>query len=158
MRGRFVQQRRNDGEESEEPRFVVVKKIRDAILEETFKPGERLPEEQLGKMFNVSRTPVREALFALEKEGTMEPLKGATFPIFHDVLSSKILVASFIAHEIYQSLSATGMEETKELSKVTKLLQEVIDDVIREVAGADTQADSIPELEAASIKRLLESR
>ena len=80
MRGRFVQQRRNDEEESEEPRFVVVKKIRDAILDETFKPGERLPEEQLGKMFNVSRTPVREALFALEKEGTvvMEPFKGAT--------------------------------------------------------------------------------
>ncbi len=80
MRGRFVQQRRNDGEESEETRFVVVKKIRDAILEETFKPGERLPEVQLGKMLNVSRTPAREALFALEKEGTvvMEPFKGAT--------------------------------------------------------------------------------
>src|SRR5580692_4787515 len=80
MRGRFVQRRRNDGEESEEPRFVVIKKIRDAILEETFKPGERLPEEQLGKMLNVSRTPAREALFALEREGTvvMEPFKGAT--------------------------------------------------------------------------------
>ena len=80
MRGRFVQQRRNDEEESEEARFVVVKKIRDAILDETFKPGERLPEEQLGKMFNVSRSPAREALFALEKEGTvvMEPFKGAT--------------------------------------------------------------------------------
>jgi DNA-binding GntR family transcriptional regulator len=80
MRGRFVQQRRNDGEESEEPRLVVIRKIRDAILEETFKPGERLPEEQLGKMLNVSRTPAREALFALEKEGTvvMEPFKGAT--------------------------------------------------------------------------------
>jgi DNA-binding GntR family transcriptional regulator len=79
MRGPFVQQRRNE-EESEEPRFVVVKKIRDAILDETFKPGERLPEEQLGKMLNVSRTPAREALFALEKEGTvdMEPFKGAT--------------------------------------------------------------------------------
>jgi DNA-binding GntR family transcriptional regulator len=80
MRGPFVQQRRNDEEESEEARLVVVKKIRNAILDETFKPGERLPEEQVGKMFNVSRSPVREALFALEKEGTvvMEPSKGAT--------------------------------------------------------------------------------
>ena len=33
MRGPFVQQRRNDEEESEEARFVVVKEIRDAILE-----------------------------------------------------------------------------------------------------------------------------
>jgi DNA-binding GntR family transcriptional regulator len=80
MRGPFVQQRRNDKEESEEARLVVVKKIRDAILDETFKPGDRLPEEQVGKMFNVSRSPVREALFALEKEGTVvvEPFKGAT--------------------------------------------------------------------------------
>jgi DNA-binding GntR family transcriptional regulator len=80
MRGPLVQQRRNDEEESEEARFVVIKKIRDAILDETFKPGERLPEEQVGKMFNVSRSPIREALFALEKEGTvvMEPFKGAT--------------------------------------------------------------------------------
>jgi DNA-binding GntR family transcriptional regulator len=80
MRGPFVQQRRNDKEESEEARLVVVKKIRDAILDEAFKPGERLPEDQLGKMFSVSRSPVREALFALEKEGTvaMEPFKGAT--------------------------------------------------------------------------------
>jgi DNA-binding GntR family transcriptional regulator len=80
MRGPFVQQRRNDKEESEEARLVVVKKIRDGILDEAFKPGERLPEDQLGKMFSVSRSPVREALFALEKEGTvvMEPFKGAT--------------------------------------------------------------------------------
>src|SRR5580692_9768847 len=79
MRGRIVQQRRNDEEGSEEARLVVVKKIRDAILDETFKPGERLPEQQVGKMFNVSRSPVREALFALENEGTVlvEPFKGA---------------------------------------------------------------------------------
>jgi DNA-binding GntR family transcriptional regulator len=80
MRGRFVQQRRNDEGESEEARLVVVKKIRDAILNETFQPGEHLPEKEVGKMFNVSRSPVREALFALEKEGTVviEPFKGAT--------------------------------------------------------------------------------
>jgi DNA-binding GntR family transcriptional regulator len=80
MHGPFVQQRRNNEQEIEKTPFLVVQKIRDAILDESFKPGERLPEEQLGKMFNVSRTPAREALFALEKEGTvvMESFKGAT--------------------------------------------------------------------------------
>jgi DNA-binding GntR family transcriptional regulator len=80
MRNPIVRQRRNDEKETEEARFLVVKEIRDAILDETFKPGERLPEEQVGKMFNVSRSPVREVLLALEKEGTvvMEPYKGAT--------------------------------------------------------------------------------
>src|SRR4029077_6329207 len=80
MRGSLVQQRRNDEEETEKAIFLVLRKIRDAILDETFNPGERLAEEQVGKMFNVSRSPVREALLALEKEGTvvMEPFKGAT--------------------------------------------------------------------------------
>src|ERR1700757_2526631 len=78
MRGSLVQQRRNGEPEAEKAPFLVVQKIRDAILDETFKAGERLPEEQVGKMFNVSRSPVREALFALKKEGTvvMEPFKG----------------------------------------------------------------------------------
>ena len=80
MRGLFVQERRNNEQEIEKTPSLVVQKIRDAILDETFKPGERLPEEQVGKMFDVSRSPVREALLALEKEGTvvMEPFKGAT--------------------------------------------------------------------------------
>src|ERR1700747_2867935 len=79
MRGPLVQRRRNDEQETEKAIFQVVERIRDAILDETFKPGERLPEEQLGKMFNVSRSPVREVLLGLEKEGTvvMEPYKGA---------------------------------------------------------------------------------
>jgi DNA-binding GntR family transcriptional regulator len=80
MQGPIARQKRNDRRETEEARFLIVKRIRDAILDETFKPGERLPEEQVGKMFDFSRSPVREALFALEKEGTvvMEPYKGAT--------------------------------------------------------------------------------
>ena len=69
MRGPFVRQRRNDEQESEKARFLIVKKIRDAILDETFKPGDRLPEEEVGKMFNVSRSHVREVLLALEKGG-----------------------------------------------------------------------------------------
>jgi DNA-binding GntR family transcriptional regulator len=79
MRGPFVHQRRNDEQETEKAPFLVVKKIRDAILDETFKPGDWLPESELGERFGVSRSPVREALLALEKEGTviMEPYKGA---------------------------------------------------------------------------------
>src|ERR1700756_2389197 len=58
---------------------VVIRKIRDAILDEIFKPGEWLPELDLATRFQVSRSPVREALLALEKEGTVitEPYKGA---------------------------------------------------------------------------------
>ena len=80
MRESFVQQRRNDEQETEKAPFLVVRKVRDAILDETFKPGDHLPEAELAEMFEVSRSPVREALLALEKEGTvmMEPYIGAT--------------------------------------------------------------------------------
>jgi DNA-binding GntR family transcriptional regulator len=79
MRESFAHQRRNDEQEIEKAPFLVVKKIRDAILDETFKPGDWLPESELGERFGVSRSPVREALLGLEKEGTvfMEPYKGA---------------------------------------------------------------------------------
>jgi DNA-binding GntR family transcriptional regulator len=58
---------------------VLIRKIRDAILDDVFKPGDWLPELDLAKRFEVSRSPIREALFALENEGTMvtEPYKGA---------------------------------------------------------------------------------
>jgi DNA-binding GntR family transcriptional regulator len=79
MRESVTYQRRNGEHEAEKMPTLVVKKIRDAILDETFKPGDRLPEAELGEMFEASRSPVREALFSLEKEGTviMEPYKGA---------------------------------------------------------------------------------
>jgi DNA-binding GntR family transcriptional regulator len=79
MRQSVTHQKRNDEQETEKAPFLVVKKIRDAILDETFKPGDWLPEAELGERFGVSRSPVREALLVLEKEGTviMEPYKGA---------------------------------------------------------------------------------
>ena len=42
--------------------------IRRSILDGTLRPGERIVEQQLAEMLNVSRTPVREALLKLERE------------------------------------------------------------------------------------------
>jgi DNA-binding GntR family transcriptional regulator len=65
--------------ESQKVPFFLVQRIREAILDETFQPGDRLIEVELAEKFEVSRQPVREALLALEKEGTviMSPYKGA---------------------------------------------------------------------------------
>ena len=65
--------------EAEKVPFVVAKKIREAIFDEVFKPGDHLTEAELVEKFEVSRSPVREALLALEKEGTiiLSPFKGA---------------------------------------------------------------------------------
>src|SRR5262249_47738070 len=69
----------NETSEIEKTPTLVIRKIRDTILDDVFKPGDWLPEVDLAKRFGVSRSPVREALLALEKEGTVttEPFKGA---------------------------------------------------------------------------------
>jgi len=47
----------------------VAERLREAILHGHFAPGERLREEQLATVLDVSRGPVREALSVLQREG-----------------------------------------------------------------------------------------
>lgn len=54
---------------------MVVKQLRDAIVQGELAPGARLLEEELSQRFEVSRGPVREALRQLEQEGLV-----ASFP------------------------------------------------------------------------------
>src|ERR1700740_3296471 len=79
MRQSSTQNKNNETSEIEKTPTVVIRKIREAILDDVFKPGDWLPELDLAKRFEVSRSPVREALQALEKEGTVitAPYKGA---------------------------------------------------------------------------------
>ena len=60
-------------------RNVVFNTLRDAILRGDLQPGERLMEIHLAKKLGVSRTPVREAISMLEKEGlaVTYPRRGA---------------------------------------------------------------------------------
>ena len=55
----------------------IFNQLRDAILDGTFKVGDKLPsEKELCQMFSVSRVPVREALCALELNGLVESNQG----------------------------------------------------------------------------------
>lgn len=53
-------------------REQVLLKLREAIMNRTFTPGQRLFERELCEMTGVSRTSVREALRQLEAEGLIE--------------------------------------------------------------------------------------
>lgn len=57
----------------------VIPRLREAILNGHFGPGERLRENLLAQSMQVSRGPVREALRQLEREGlvVMQPQRGA---------------------------------------------------------------------------------
>lgn len=58
----------------------VVTRLRDMIIEEDLRPGQRLPERELCEHFGISRTPLREAIKVLASEGLVElpPNRGAT--------------------------------------------------------------------------------
>jgi len=60
-------------------REIVLETMREAILQQVIKPGERLMESKLADDMGVSRTPIREAIRQLELEGylIMVPRKGA---------------------------------------------------------------------------------
>lgn len=56
-------------------RELTVEKLRDAILDFRFRPGERLVERTLCDRLGVSRSVVREALRHLESEGLVESIQ-----------------------------------------------------------------------------------
>jgi hypothetical protein len=89
---------------------------------------------------------VRGRLLGREEE------KNRTRQLLHDIFSSRLLVASFTAHEVYQKLVASGAEGSKELAMVTKLLGEVIDAIT--CGFGESPTEPMPDLEAASRQRL----
>jgi DNA-binding GntR family transcriptional regulator len=53
--------------------FAVHARLREAILSLELEPGQRISQLELTRMLDVSRTPLREALRLLEREGLIEP-------------------------------------------------------------------------------------
>jgi DNA-binding GntR family transcriptional regulator len=58
---------------------VATELLRNAIVDGTLEPGQRLKEEELARSLGISRTPVREALVMLQAEGLIDasPNRGA---------------------------------------------------------------------------------
>jgi DNA-binding GntR family transcriptional regulator len=103
---------------------VLIRKIRDAILDDVFEPGDWLPELDLAKRFEVSRSPIREALQALEKEGTVitEPYKGAVVkPLSSeevlDIAELRLAVITLAAKAAYRHLSPADFDLAYGLAK-----------------------------------------
>jgi len=65
-------------------RELTYESLKEKLLSGGFKPGERLTEEHLASELGVSRTPVREALHKLEREGLVKPLETRGFCVPSD--------------------------------------------------------------------------
>ena len=110
--------------DAEKVPFVVAKRIREAILDEVFKPGDRLTEAELVEKFEVSRSPIREALLALEKEGTViiSPFKGAIVTPLSaeealDIAELRLALISLAVKPAHRHLSPADFDHAYDLAK-----------------------------------------
>lgn len=113
-------------------RDIVFKTLREAIISGELKPGERLMEIKLANEMGVSRTPVREAIRKLEKEGLvyLTARKGAVVaPInakdLKEVLEIRKALESLACQLASQNITEEETEGLKaanrEISKAVEL-------------------------------------
>ncbi|WP_203364507.1 GntR family transcriptional regulator [Bacillus sp. REN10] len=105
----------------------VTKNLRQAILNGTFKEGERLIQEDWANILNVSRMPIREALRQLQSEGLVRivPHKGAIVtPITkEDIEEIYYLRSSLEGLAVEKSLPFLTNEDKKELANILEKME-----------------------------------
>lgn len=129
-------------------RDVVFKQLREEILYGKLKPGERLMEIALSERLGVSRTPVREGIRLLEKEGlvVMLPRRGAhvasiTPKQLEDVLEARRTLETFAVNGCCARITKSRFEELK---SANRLFAEAVDKAdLREMADTDTAFHNI---------------
>ncbi|XVG95719.1 GntR family transcriptional regulator [Eubacteriales bacterium KG127] len=121
----------NDSNGYRSLRESVYSKIKKKILVGDMKPGTRIVEANLAESLGVSRTPVREAIRQLEKEGmvtVIEPRRGC----YISNVSVKDMVDILEVREELDALAASlaagraSEEEIQEMEKVSGLYREAI--------------------------------
>jgi DNA-binding GntR family transcriptional regulator len=105
----------------------VKQKLRNAIISNELKPGERIIETEIAKNFGISQVPVREALRGLEEEGLVTSIKykGAFVAeinqseIFHMYSLRAEIEANVIGH-ILPSLTRRHFGELRDIVEQMK--------------------------------------
>jgi DNA-binding GntR family transcriptional regulator len=110
----------------------ITARLREAILEGVFKPGEKLDQERIAENLEVSLTPVREALRRLESKGFVElrPHYGA-------------FIANVSREDIQQVYEVRGLLESEIVRQVTSLIPDsVLDELDRSLTEIQAQSDT----------------
>ena len=101
---------------------AIVEQLRSDILNGHYAAGEQLRQDALAATFQVSRIPVREALFQLEAEGLVliEPHKGAIVSSFsldeiNDVFDLRVLLEPRLLAQSAPRLTAADMADVSRL-------------------------------------------
>jgi len=121
----------------------VFETLREAIINGTLKPGERMMEIQLAEQLGVSRTPVREAIRKLELEGfvVMIPRKGAyvagiSLKDIADVFEVRAAMEALAAGLAAERITAEELEEMERL--LVRIGEHIEANRLEEVVEMDT--------------------
>lgn len=101
-------------------REIVYEQLKRQILTGKITPGTRMMEVELAEEMGVSRTPVREAIRKLEKEGlvTIEPRRGA----YASDISVKDMVDTLEVREDLEGLAAALAAERMTSEQISELV------------------------------------
>jgi DNA-binding GntR family transcriptional regulator len=113
---------------------TVHRVLRQSIVDQRFKPGEKLNPDELAQQFGVSRTPVHEALVMLSGEGLVEvvPRRGT----FVTELSVESLIETMDIRRALEGLAcetAAELATAADVAELRKLIEEM-DRAIRDAA------------------------
>ena len=123
-------------------RDLVFTTLRQAILKGELQPGERLMEIQLAEKMGVSRTPIREAIRKLEKEGLviMVPRKGAEVAGISEKMLKDVLEVRMTLEKLALRLAMNhaGAGDIRKLEEAEEQFQEAVEQqTLIEMAEAD---------------------
>lgn len=124
-------------EEQQSLRDRVYLRLKQAITEGLIPPGTRLVENDLADRLKVSRTPVREALQRLSREGlvTVLPRRG----VIVESLSLKDVEEIFMLREVLEGLAGALAAQRVTDAELTKL-EEAVNDSIAAAVNNDVEA------------------
>lgn len=109
-------------------RMLAYEQIRDAILDGSLAPGQRVKERDVAEQMRISTTPVKEALRQLETEGLIEsePRRGAVVSAVALTAVEEIILLRAAIEGLGARLSALKMDEAE-----TDALGSILDEIAR---------------------------
>ena len=102
----------------------VFRRLRDAIVDGTFQPGEQLKDGELAEWLGVSRTPIREALLRLGSSGLVVAIPGRSTTVTaidpkaagdaRDVIAA---MHAMVVREVAGKLDADQLDQMREANR-----------------------------------------
>jgi DNA-binding GntR family transcriptional regulator len=137
-------------------REQTVVTLREALLNEVFRPGDKLVERKLAEQTGVSRTSIREALSQLESEGLVTRVPGKGMFVTHlsereirQIYEARAILESAMARlfverasqeqmdELARRIAEAGETDTSELARLHAEKLDAVSDIIMQGAGND---------------------